>query len=133
MLHIKNPQDFGAAMLMLFFGLGGLWFGRHFGLGTAAHMGPGYMPLALSAGLVIFGTIIGLRALSLHPGGKRGPAIEHIGVRTNLLILAAILAFALLIRTAGLAAATASAIWWTTSSPSPTAKASKKSATGSGL
>jgi hypothetical protein len=106
MFHIKRPQDLGAAVMLLIAGIGGLWFGREYEVGTASRMGPGYMPMALSWGLIFFGVIIGLRAVRLRPVKSRGPGIDPIVWRTNLLILAAILGFALLIRSAGLAAAT---------------------------
>jgi hypothetical protein len=92
--------------MLLLMGAGGLWFGREYVVGTASHMGPGYMPRALSYGLIIFGIVVGLRSLKLHAAGARGPEIQPIGWRTNFLILSAIVAFALLIRSAGLAAAT---------------------------
>jgi uncharacterized oligopeptide transporter (OPT) family protein len=104
--HIKRPQDLGAAILLLLFGMAGLWFGREYSAGTSSHMGPGYMPKALSWGLIGFGIVIGLRAISLGPARVRGPAIEPIVWRANLLILGAIICFAILIRSAGLAAAT---------------------------
>jgi hypothetical protein len=69
-------------------------------------MGPGYMPMALSLGLILFGIIIGLRAISLRPARARGPAIEPIVWRANILVLGAIICFALLIRSVGLAVAT---------------------------
>jgi hypothetical protein len=106
MFHVRNPQDLGAGVLLLLVGIGGLWFGREYAVGTAGHMGPGYMPRALSSGLIIFGIVVGLRAVKLRAGGERIGAIERIGWRTNFLILASIISFALLIRTAGLAMAT---------------------------
>jgi hypothetical protein len=91
--------------MLLLFGIAGLWFGREYAVGTASRMGPGYMPMLLSWGIVIFGLVIGLRSVRIGATGARGPAIEPIVWRTNLLILAAIVSFAFLIRFAGLAAA----------------------------
>ena len=101
MFRIKSPQDLGASILLLFFGVAGLWFGWEYPAGTSSHMGPGYMPKALSWGLIVFGIIIGLRSVRI-----RGPALEPIVWRANLLVLVAIICFALLIRSTGLAAAT---------------------------
>jgi putative tricarboxylic transport membrane protein len=70
-------------------------------MGTASSMGPGYLPRVLSGGLVVFGLMIGLRAVTL-----RGPAIEPVVWRTNVLILGAIVSFVFLIESAGLAVAT---------------------------
>ncbi len=100
MSRIKSPQDLGAAILLFVIGVAGLWFGREYEVGKASRMGPGYMPMALSWGLIIFGVVVGLRAVRL-----RGPAIEPIIWRTNVLILLAIICFAVLIRSAGLAPA----------------------------
>jgi len=101
MSRIKNPQDLGAAVLLLVIGVAGLWFGREYEVGTASRMGPGYMPMALSWGLIIFGGVVGFRAVRL-----RGPAVDPMIWRTIVLILGAIICFAFLIRSAGLAAAT---------------------------
>jgi len=101
MLRIKSPQDVGAAATFILIGVAGLWFGREYDLGTASQMGPGYMPMLLSVGLILFGAIVGLRAVTVQ-----GPAFERIRWRSMLLILLSILVFAILIETAGLLAAT---------------------------
>jgi lysylphosphatidylglycerol synthetase-like protein (DUF2156 family) len=101
MLRIKSPQDVGAAATFILIGVAGLWFGREYDLGTASQMGPGYMPMLLSVGLILFGIIVGVRAVTVA-----GPAFERIRWRSALLILLSILVFALLIETAGLLAAT---------------------------
>jgi Tripartite tricarboxylate transporter TctB family len=59
------------------------------------------MPMVLSGGLVVFGVVVGLRAVAL-----RGPAIEPVVWRPNVLVLGAILSFVFLIESAGLAIAT---------------------------
>ena len=98
MLRIKSPQDFGAAIILIVIGVAGLWFGRDYEMGTVSRMGPGYMPLLLSIGLVIFGGVIALRAVTVN-----GPPIERGLWYPSVLILAAVLVYALLIDTAGLA------------------------------
>jgi putative tricarboxylic transport membrane protein len=100
MPQIRNQQDFGAALLFVLLGIGGLWFGREYDVGSASDMGPGYFPLVLSWSLIGFGVVIGLRALAL-----RGPKIQPVVWRAVILVLAAILAFALLIEWAGLVVA----------------------------
>jgi hypothetical protein len=101
MLRIKSPQDVGAAATFILIGIAGLWFGREYEKGTASQMGPGYMPMLLSVGLILFGVIVALRGVTLQ-----GPPIERSRWRATILILAAILAFAFLIETAGLLVAT---------------------------
>lgn len=101
MFRIRSPQDLGAALMLIIIGLGGLWFGRELDAGTASRMGPGYMPMLLSAALITFGIVIGLRAVTLD-----GPPIEPGRWRPVSLILTAILVFAFLINSVGLATAT---------------------------
>ena len=99
MFHIRSPQDLGASVMLIIIGVAGLWFGREYEVGTASRMGPGYMPMALSWGLILFGVVVGLRSVRV-----RGPAVEPVVWRTNILILGAIISFAFLIRSTGLAA-----------------------------
>jgi hypothetical protein len=98
MFRIKSPQDFGAAIILIVIGLAGLWFGRDYEMGTVSQMGPGYMPFLLSVGLIIFGGVISLRAVSVD-----GPPIERGLWYPGILILICVVLFALLIDTAGLA------------------------------
>jgi hypothetical protein len=101
MLRIKSPQDAGAAATFILIGVAGLWFGREYELGTTSQMGPGYMPMLLSVGLILFGIVVGVRGFTV-----KGPPIEPSRWRATLLILASIVVFALLIETAGLLVAT---------------------------
>jgi hypothetical protein len=105
MLRLKNPQDFGAGVLFLLIGLGGLWFGRDLEAGSASDMGPGYFPRLVSVGLLVFGIVFAARGVVLE-----GPPIEASRLRPTLLILAAISSFGFLIEPAGLAAATAAVV-----------------------
>jgi len=99
-LRIKSPQDLGAAVLFILIGVAGLWFGRDYEVGTTSSMGPGYLPMVLSFGLIIFGIIVGLLAITLP-----GPPMEPVAWRAVILTLVAIVAFAFLIQMAGLAPA----------------------------
>ncbi len=97
---VRNEQDLGAALLFIAIGGVGLWWGREYDTGTAANMGPGFVPLALSGLLVLMGLVIGLRACRVE-----GTSIERIHWRPVLVLTLAMLAFAGLIRTAGFAPA----------------------------
>jgi hypothetical protein len=101
MLRVRSQQDLGAAIILIAIGLAGLWFGRDYEIGTVARMGPGYMPLMLSLGLLVFGGIIGLRAVTVD-----GPPIETGLWYPGVAILICVLLFAFLIGSAGLAPAT---------------------------
>jgi hypothetical protein len=83
MLRVKSPQDFGASVVFIVIGVIGVWFGGELNYGSAARMGPGFFPVILSWLVIAVGLVIGLRALALD-----GPAI---------------VLFALLIETIGLA------------------------------
>jgi len=98
MLRIKSPQDLGAAVLLAIIGLGGLWFGRELDIGRFADMGPGYLPMVLSWALLGFAAIVLLRALTVE-----GPPVEKVVLRAVVLVIAAIVLFAVLIDTAGFA------------------------------
>jgi hypothetical protein len=98
MIRVKNPQDFWAGLLFLVVGVLGLWFGRNYVFGSATKMGPGYLPTVLSWGLVLIGGFLSLRALL-----ESGASIDPSQVRPQLFILAAIIAFGLLIERVGLA------------------------------
>lgn len=100
MIRIRSPQDFGAALLFLAIGAGGLWFGREYAVGTVARIGPGYVPALMSWGLIGLGALLAVRSLAW-----RGPAIEAGALRPVALILASILVFAGMIEHTGLLAA----------------------------
>ena len=97
-MRIKSPQDFGAAILLAIIGFGGLWYGRELDVGRFADMGPGYLPMVLSWSLLGFAAIIFVRAFV-----NGGPPVEKVVLRAVVLVIAAIVLFALLIETAGFA------------------------------
>lgn len=98
MVRVKNPQDFWAGLLFLAIGLTAVWMGRNYAFGTATKMGPGYLPTVLSWIMAGLGAFLSLRALL-----EEGPGIERSLVRPQLFIVAAIVAFGLLIERLGLA------------------------------
>jgi hypothetical protein len=104
MVSVRDPKDFWSGLLFIAFGCAGLWFGRHYAIGTAARMGPGYFPLLLSLGLLAIGGFIMLRSLVVS-----GEPIERIALLPQVLIVAAIVVFALLIERVGLAVSVAAA------------------------
>lgn len=98
MLRVKNPQDFWSGILFIVFGGLALWFGRNYKIGTLSGIGPGFLPMILSAGLLAVGGILALRALAID-----GPRIEQSQIVPQLVILAAIAVFAFGIERLGLA------------------------------
>jgi hypothetical protein len=98
MFRVRSPQDLGAGVVFVLIGVAGLVFGRDLATGSAARMGPGYFPMLLSGLIIAIGLVLAVRSLATD-----GPAIPAIHLRPLLAILAAILAFGLLIDRIGLA------------------------------
>jgi hypothetical protein len=100
MLRVKDQKDFWSGILFIAFGSAGLWLGRDYAVGTLSRMGPGFFPMLMSIGLIGTGAIVLARSLIVA-----GEPIERIAFWPQLLILAAIVAFGLLIERIGLAVA----------------------------
>jgi hypothetical protein len=101
MHRLNLNRELLAGLMFVAWGIAGLWFGTDLPRGTALRMGPGYMPVLLCWGLVLLGGTIAIR------GALRvGATLTAWHLRPLVLVLAAILAFALLIEPAGLAIAT---------------------------
>jgi hypothetical protein len=105
MVRIRNPQDFGAAIVFIAIGVAGLYFAGDLAFGTASRMGPGYFPVMLSAIILLIGVIVGIRALKVD-----GPAIERIPVRSIAIIVVCIVGFGYLIERLGVAVTAAALV-----------------------
>src|SRR5262245_59504366 len=98
MSRVRDHKDFWSGVLFIAFGCAGLWFGRNFAVGTLSRMGPGFFPMMMSLALMATGGFLVLRSLVVA-----GEPVERIAPLPQLLILAAIVAFGLLIERVGLA------------------------------
>src|SRR5262245_57343931 len=98
MSRVKDQKDFWSGILFIVFGCAGLWFGRFYALGTLTQMGPGFFPMMMSVALIGIGGVLLARSLIVE-----GAPIERIALWPQLLILAAIVGFGLLIERVGLA------------------------------
>jgi hypothetical protein len=98
MIRVRSPQDFWAGVLFIAFGVAGLWLNRNYAIGTASRMGPGYLPMALSLGLIVIGAIVAARGLVLQ-----GPPIERAYWRPLVFVLGSMLTFYALVELVGLA------------------------------
>jgi hypothetical protein len=96
-IKIRNSKDFYAGLIFIFFGALALVEARGYPMGTARRMGPGYFPVILGTLLCLLGVVINVRGL-----WWRGDKINFHSLRPLLLICAAVLIFALLIRPVGL-------------------------------
>lgn len=98
MVRIRNPQDFGAAIVFIAIGVAGLYFASDLAFGTTSRMGPGYFPMMLSGIILLIGVIVGLKALSVD-----GPAIERVPLRPIAVIVLCIVGFGYLTERLGVA------------------------------
>jgi hypothetical protein len=98
MSRVKDPKDFWSGALFIAFGCAGVWFGRNYAIGSLSRMGPGFFPMLMSTALIGTGAFILARSLVVS-----GEPIERIAFLPQLLILAAIVVFGLLIERVGLA------------------------------
>ncbi len=98
MARVKDQRDFWSGVLFIVFGCAGLWFGRAYAIGTLSRMGPGFFPMLMSVALI--GTGAALLARSLVVPGE---PVERSAFWPQLLILAAIVVFGLMIERVGLA------------------------------
>jgi hypothetical protein len=94
---IRAPREFWLGILYLVFGGAGAWFALKYPLGTAARMGPGYLPMLISGLLLLFGAISITRALRV-----KGEAIGGIAYRPMICVLLGVFSFAVLAERAGL-------------------------------
>ncbi|WP_416637434.1 tripartite tricarboxylate transporter TctB family protein [Pseudomonas sp. OHS18] len=91
----------------IFIGLGALvlWSTRDLTVGSAAMMGPGYMPRVIGSLTVILGLVVGL--IGLFKGGE---PIGTVQLRPLLILLASVAGFALAAESAGFIIAAAGLI-----------------------
>ena len=97
---ILAPKEFWLGAIYFIFGAVGIWYSLGYPMGTAARMGPGYLPALISGLLLIFGAICFFRALRTH-----GEAIGSVTLRPLICVLCGVLLFAFLVERVGLVAA----------------------------
>jgi hypothetical protein len=90
---------FGAFLILL--AVVALFGTRTLAVGTAADMGPGYVPRALAWIILAFGLAIG--ATGLRAGHR---ALPHFDLRSFVMVLSSLAVFALLLPKGGLVVAT---------------------------
>lgn len=100
MRRLGKPADFVSGILLVVFAGAIMWIGRDLQVGTAARMGPGYVPRLLAYVIGAFGLVIALRAIR-QQGSPKG----RVPVWPQAVIAASVLLFAMTIETAGLAIA----------------------------
>lgn len=104
-LHIRNSQDLWAGILFMAIGAVTAAAALDYPLGATRNIGPGYFPVLLGGILIVIGAAVAVK-------GLRADA-EPLGswaIRPLILITAAVVVFALLVRPLGLAVATLSLV-----------------------
>lgn len=91
--RLRGPQALAAGLGLVALGLFGLWAGSDLPQGSLRAMGPGFLPRWLSVGIAVCG--LALAASGLLREGQRLPSIA---LRGPVVVMMAILAFALTIR-----------------------------------
>lgn len=93
-----NTPDLAFAVFLIALGGLALALASPLSVGTAAAMGPGYVPRGLAVLIMLYGAALGLRAL--FSGREAMPSVE---LRPLLLIFGAVALFAVLLPIVGLA------------------------------
>ena len=65
-MRIKNQKDFFGGLLFIAIGLAFAWGASAYEIGRAAHMGPGYFPLAVGVLLAALGAVIVFKSLVIE-------------------------------------------------------------------
>lgn len=95
-LHIKNFQDFWCGVLFIALGTLAIYLARHYDMGTALRMGPGYFPTWLGGILIGFGVVIGGLSFKIESEDKEALRLANWAWRPWLVLTAALVSFALL-------------------------------------
>lgn len=107
-MKIKSQRDFVSGLLFVAVGVIFAIGATNYSMGNSARPGPGYFPLILSVIMAILGAIVLFKSLTIETEG--GDPVGAIAWRPLLLIVLAILVFAILIQRAGVFVAGAAAI-----------------------
>ncbi len=96
---LRSGQDLLSGVMFAAVGVGALWIGRNYPMGTQMRLGSGVFPWLLCWGLIVVGGIIFIKGLLTD-----GPRLTGWAWRPVLLVTLAAVSFALLIEPAGLVA-----------------------------
>jgi hypothetical protein len=67
-MKIRSQEDFWAGLMFVAFGIAAIVISRHYPMGSAMRMGPGYFPTLIGGGLVVLGGVIA--AIGLRRDGE---------------------------------------------------------------
>ena len=106
--EVRHPvEDFVTAAIFIVLGIGAFVMALDYRTGTLHRMGPGIFPLIVSGLMVILGAALAVQAfagwrLNRASGSKSALAPDLLAMRALLFTMLALLAFAMLIRPAGM-------------------------------
>ena len=98
-MRIKSGQDLATGLLFIVIGLGAMWIGADYAMGTAQRPGTGVLPRILACCLVGCGGLLWIKAFLAEGAGLAGWAWRPL-----IMVTLATIAFALLIDRVGLVA-----------------------------
>ena len=93
-MKIRNRKDFWSAVMFVIFGVLFIAWSTDYQFGTAQRMGPGYFPTVLGGMLVALGILVGLPTVKEDAEETH---VEKIGWRGLLVILGAVILYAILL------------------------------------
>jgi len=93
-LKIRNQKDFWSAVMFIIFGVLFIAWSQEYQFGTTQRMGPGYFPTILGILLVVLGILV---AVPVFKHDAQETHVGHIGWRGLLVILGAVILYAVLL------------------------------------
>jgi hypothetical protein len=98
-MKIRNEKDFWSGVMFIAFGLFFVVFAQQYDFGTSRRMGPAYFPTILGAILLAIGALVAITGLGRSAQGGK---VEKFYFKEIAFVLGAIVAYGLILRTAGL-------------------------------
>ena len=106
-MKIRNRKDFWSAVMFVVFGVLFIVWSTEYQFGTTQRMGPGYFPTVLGIMLLGLGILVGLPSIK-HDAEETH--VEAIGWRGLLVILGAVILYAVLLPRMGFVVSMASLV-----------------------
>ena len=106
-MKIKSPKEFWAGLMFIAFGMFAVVVAQmNYQMGTAVRMGPAYFPTVLGGMLAALGLFVLIESLVIE-----GPAVKRFYLRPLVFIVVGNLAFAYLLKPAGLIVSIAALVY----------------------
>jgi NADH:ubiquinone oxidoreductase subunit 2 (subunit N) len=96
-IKFSQSKDLIAGLIFVFFGIAAIWLARDYPMGSARRMGPAYFPTIIGGALAMLGLIISARSFQSLSEPVRLPALRPL-----IMIIGAVVGFALLLKPLGL-------------------------------